>query len=113
MCSTACANASVQFPSLLSDSFSVPKKLTSTHSAHPGTLVRRHRIPYTYSERESDGSVVGPWNRTFPEPHITHWDINLRQDIYIYGRKHRIVDCDAFTRNFLENQVKRTKVYIS
>ena len=28
----------------------------------------------------------------------------MRSYVLIYGRKHRIVDCDEFTRNFLENQ---------
>jgi hypothetical protein len=45
---------------------------------------------------------LGPSSRTFPETHITYYDLNLRVDITIYGRKHRIVDCDPFTRNFLE-----------
>ena len=28
----------------------------------------------------------------------------MRRNVVIYGRKHRIIDCDEFTRSFLENE---------
>lgn len=75
-----------------------------------GTLVRRHRIPFAgpvpTSPAEPDNSdlveaVYSAPRRTFAETHITLWDLNVRRDIVVYGRSHRIVDCDAFTRAFL------------
>ena len=45
-----------------------------------------------------------PPPRLTKKPHITYWDLNLRKDIMIYGRRHRIVDCDPFTQSFLTAQ---------
>eukprot|EP00095_Tigriopus_kingsejongensis_P010934 maker-scaffold206_size259025-snap-gene-1.19 protein:Tk10934 transcript:maker-scaffold206_size259025-snap-gene-1.19-mRNA-1 annotation:"ef-hand domain-containing family member c2-like" len=43
-------------------------------------------------------------HRTCPKPFITYRDLNVKQYIIIYGRLHRIVDCDHFTRDFLTNE---------
>ncbi len=67
-----------------------------------GTIVRRHRIPFrpvdvSLDEEEGDGFAPSQ-GRTFPEPHLTLWDLNVRRNVDLYGRRHRIVDCDQFTR---------------
>ena len=71
-----------------------------------GTLVRRHRIPYKPLPEEdvAPDQLPRPPPRLTDKPHINYWDLNLRKDIMIYGRRHRIVDCDPFTKSFLTQQ---------
>ena len=71
-----------------------------------GTLVRRHRIPFKPLPEEdvAPDQLPRPPPRLTDKPHITYWDLNLRKDIMIYGRRHRIVECDPFTKSFLTQQ---------
>ena len=71
-----------------------------------GTLVRRHRIPFKPLPEEDVApyELPRPPPRLTEKPHITFWDLNLRKDIMIYGRRHRIVECDPFTKSFLTQQ---------
>ena len=50
-------------------------------TSHLGTIVRRHRIPFTY-----DSSRPKPSSRTHPEHHITFYDLNVHSNLNIYGR---------------------------
>jgi len=50
-----------------------------------GSLLNRHKI------EKADGSG-----------YISYLDFNLKSDIFIYGKKFRICDCDDFTRKFYE-----------
>ncbi|KAG2374107.1 hypothetical protein C9374_011186 [Naegleria lovaniensis] len=52
-----------------------------------GTLVKRHRIP---RDRMQGSSNV----------YYTIDDLNIGREITVYGKTFRIVDCDAFTREF-------------
>nr|CAG4714695.1 unnamed protein product [Naegleria fowleri] len=52
-----------------------------------GTLVKRHRIP---RDRIQGNSNV----------YYTIDDLNVGREITVYGKTFRIVDCDAFTRDF-------------
>jgi hypothetical protein len=36
-----------------------------------------------------------------PKEYIHYSDLNLQSEIYIYGKKFRICDCDEFTKKFL------------
>ncbi len=49
-----------------------------------GNFLKRHKI------EKPDGSGAN----------ITYHDFNLQSDIYIYGKKFRICDCDEFTKKF-------------
>ncbi|XP_066172854.1 EF-hand domain-containing protein 1 [Sylvia atricapilla] len=52
-----------------------------------GKLMKRHRVP-----KNEQGDYY-------------HWkDLNLGIDLTIYGRTYRLVNCDAFTKVFLESQ---------
>merc|ERR1719169_183945 len=53
-----------------------------------GTLIRRHRFPRAFEEG------------TF----ITPVDLVVGQDLNIYGKKIRLIDCDAFTRSYYLQQ---------
>ena len=55
--------------------------LTFIATSHLGTIVRRHRIPFTY-----DSSGPKPSSRTHPEHHITFYDLNVHNNLNIYGR---------------------------
>nr|XP_044995962.1 EF-hand domain-containing family member C2 [Jaculus jaculus] len=53
----------------------------------PGTTIRRHRIPLPPPDDDLFYNVY-------------HFNINI--DVVFYGRKFKIYDCDAFTKNFLK-----------
>ena len=58
------------------------ERFTISHPPIPsGTIVRRHRIPFTY-----DSSRPKPSSRTHPARHITFYDLNVSGDINVYGR---------------------------
>jgi DUF1126 PH-like domain len=52
----------------------------------PGTIIRRHRIPRP-----------PPNDSTF----YTVEDLNVGNELLIYARRFKLIDCDEFTRNFL------------
>ena len=45
-----------------------------------------------------------PPPRLSKESYITYWDLNRSRDLMIYGFRHRIIDCDKFTEDFLTAQ---------
>ncbi|KAJ3078719.1 EF-hand domain-containing member C2, partial [Rhizoclosmatium hyalinum] len=53
-----------------------------------GTLIRRHRIPMSSSNKSQ---------------HYTISDLNVDKEVTFYGRTFKIVGCDHFTREFLTN----------
>ena len=69
-------------------------------------MVRRHQIPFRPLPEEdvAPDQLPRPPPRLTNKPHISFWDLNLRKDLMIYGRRHRIVDCDPFTKSFLTAQ---------
>ncbi|XP_059082013.1 EF-hand domain-containing family member C2-like isoform X1 [Tigriopus californicus] len=85
------------------DSIQILEPTFSNSGIPQGTLMRRHRVPFTYVKDRELGPTRS-YHRTCPKPHITYRDLNLRQNILIYGRLHRIVDCDTFTRDFLTRE---------
>ena len=62
-----------------------------------GTLVRRHQVPYTEIQEERDQL------RTVNTKFVTMWDLNVGQDLAVYGKRLRLTNCDKFTRDFLES----------
>ena len=71
-----------------------------------GTLIRRHQVPFEVlpEERVAPDDLPRPPPRIRSEPYITFWDLNLRKDVLIYGHRHRVYECDQFTKDFLACQ---------
>ena len=57
-----------------------------------GNLVKRHRIPLP---KDANGLFSG-------KKFYVKDDLEIGKDLEIYGRTYRIVDCDAFTRQFMD-----------
>ena len=72
----------------------------------PGTLVRRHRVPFQTLPEEDMAvdELPRPPPRLATQQHITFWDLNRSKDIMIYSYRHRIIDCDPFTEDFMTAQ---------
>ncbi|KFP78272.1 EF-hand domain-containing protein 1, partial [Acanthisitta chloris] len=69
------------------DSMCVIEPVVQNSGLLQGKLVKRHRMP-----KNDQGDYY-------------HWkDLNLGMDITMYGRTYRIVNCDSFTKVFLESQ---------
>lgn len=71
------------------DSIGVIEPLVENCGMPQGKLIKRQRLP-----KNSNGEC---W----------HWtDLNLAMNVVFYGRTFRIVNCDQFTRDFLESEGK-------
>ncbi|KAJ9456257.1 hypothetical protein DIPPA_12627 [Diplonema papillatum] len=72
-----------------------------------GTLVRRHRIPADVavcrrrSKKTNPGARIPSEDANPDEPHLNPDDFNVGTEVDVYGKCIRIVDCDEFTREFL------------
>uniref|UniRef100_H2ZJ44 DM10 domain-containing protein n=1 Tax=Ciona savignyi TaxID=51511 RepID=H2ZJ44_CIOSA len=68
------------------DSIQVIEPQVKNSGIPQGTLIRRHRIP-------------------IPAPHDDEYytveHFNVGNELVLYGRKFKLTDCDAFTKNFL------------
>jgi len=76
----------ILFYYLEDDTMHVTEPRTDNSGLPQGTLIRRHRVPLP------DGGYVTPK------------DLRVGEDFTIYSRTIRIVDCDAFTRGYFEQQ---------
>lgn len=68
------------------DTIQVDEPRTKNAGYNQGTIISRHRIPRP-----------PPYDDTF----YTIEDFNVQREVQFYGRRYKIVGCDAFTRNFL------------
>uniref|UniRef100_A0A8C5TKP6 EF-hand domain containing 1 n=1 Tax=Malurus cyaneus samueli TaxID=2593467 RepID=A0A8C5TKP6_9PASS len=69
------------------DSMCIIEPVVKNSGLVQGKLMKRHRVP-----KNDQGDFY-------------HWkDLNLGIDLHIYGRTYRLVNCDAFTKVFLESQ---------
>jgi hypothetical protein len=68
------------------DTIQVNEPRTKNAGYNQGTIINRHRIPRPR-----------PYDDTF----YTIEDFNVQKEVEFYGKKFKITDCDAFTRNFL------------
>ncbi|XP_027594162.1 EF-hand domain-containing protein 1 [Pipra filicauda] len=69
------------------DSMCVIEPVVKNSGLIQGKLMRRHRVP-----KNDQGDYY-------------HWkDLNLATNITMYGRTYRLVDCDSFTKVFMESQ---------
>ncbi|NWW75673.1 EFHC1 protein, partial [Climacteris rufus] len=69
------------------DSMCVIEPVVKNSGLLQGKLMKRHRVP-----KNEQGDYY-------------HWkDLNRGIDITMYGRTYRVVDCDSFTKVFLESQ---------
>jgi hypothetical protein len=68
------------------DTVQVNEPRTKNAGYNQGTIVNRHRVPRPR-----------PYDDTF----YTVEDFNVQREVEFYGKKFKIIDCDAFTRNFL------------
>eukprot|EP00754_Rhynchopus_humris_P051476 Rhum_TRINITY_DN9573_c0_g1::Rhum_TRINITY_DN9573_c0_g1_i1::g.34132::m.34132 len=73
-----------------------------------GTLVKRHRIPAGVETARKRNRARDPDRRIASEeldedqPHLNPTDFRVGDDVTIYGKCIHIVDCDVFTREFLQ-----------
>merc|ERR1712139_150585 len=71
------------------DSIAVVEPVVENSGMPQGKLIKRQRLP-----KNNQG---GTW----------HWtDLNLAMNVVFYGRTFRIINCDTFTRDFLESEGK-------
>jgi len=77
---------------LVDDSIRVSEQRQENSGLAQGTFLKRHRVPKTKagSGAVATGSGFVSWD-----------DFCVGQEVVIYGRPMLIVDCDAFTREFL------------
>lgn len=68
------------------DTIQVSEPRVKNAGYNQGTIINRHRIPR-----------ARPYDNTF----YTIEDFNVQREVEFYGKKFKITDCDAFTRNFL------------
>ncbi|CAF1059978.1 unnamed protein product [Didymodactylos carnosus] len=69
------------------DSLEIHEEVQENSGIPQGKLVRRHRFP------KNDQGETYNWR-----------DLNLGQNLAVYGKVFRICDCDAFTKEWLESE---------
>merc|ERR1712166_274830 len=71
------------------DSIAVIEPIVENSGMPQGKLIKRQRLP-----KNDQGAT---W----------HWtDLNLAMNVVFYGRTFRLVNCDEFTKDFLESEGK-------
>ena len=96
----------IMFYYLEDDSIQLVEPKTGNSGIPQGTFLRRHKIPFQPLPEDdvAPDELPRPSPRMTKDPNITFWDLNLQKDLMIYGRRHTIVNCDQFTRNYLTAQ---------
>lgn len=88
------------------DTISVVEPRVENSGLDQGTLVKRQLIPRGGSgggaSNAASGSVLPGTGAAGAPDYLDMFDLNVGEEVTIFGRHYHAVDCDAFTRRYLE-----------